>query len=63
MTDPFPVAAFVAGLVSLAGAVLGKCYTFTCGVANAPNEVKRLADEISNLTRVLATVQGITSYS
>lgn len=49
MTDLLSVAASVAGLGSLAGAVLGKCYTFTCGVANAPNEVKRLADEITNL--------------
>jgi hypothetical protein len=63
MTDPLPVAASVAGLVSLAGAVLSKCYTFTCGVANAPNEAKRLADEVTNLAGILAAVQGITSYS
>jgi hypothetical protein len=32
-------------------------------VANAPNEAKRLADEVTNLTGALAAVQGITSYN
>lgn len=63
MTDPLSVAASVAGLISLAGAVLGKCYAYTSGVVNAPNEAKRLTDEVTNLAGVLATVQDITSHS
>ena len=46
MTDPLSVAASVAGLISLASAVFSKYYTYTCGVANALNEAKRLADEV-----------------
>lgn len=32
-------------------------------MVNAPNEAKRLADEVTNLAGILAAVQGITSYS
>ncbi len=63
MADPLSVAASAAGLITLAGAVLGKCYTYTCSVANAPSEAKRLADEVTILTGVLAAVQGITNHS
>lgn len=59
MTDPFSVATGVAGLISLAGLVIGQCYRYGCGVADAPNEAKRLASEVTGLSGILVGVQGL----
>ncbi|EXJ88045.1 hypothetical protein A1O1_04972 [Capronia coronata CBS 617.96] len=63
MTDPFSAATGVAGLISLAGFVLGRCYRYGCGVADAPSEAKRLVSEVTGLSGILVGVQGLIKQS
>lgn len=62
MADPISITSGIAGLVSLAGTVLGTCYRFGCAVADAPGEAKRLASELRNLSGVLVGIQGIKNH-
>jgi hypothetical protein len=52
MVDPIAV-------ITLAGAVITKCYNYGCSVKDAPNEAKRLATEITNLSGLLVGIQGL----
>jgi hypothetical protein len=62
MADPISITSGIAGLVSLAGTVLGTCYRFGCAVADVPGEAKRLASELRNLSGVLVGIQGIENH-
>jgi hypothetical protein len=52
MVDPISV-------ITLAASVIAKCYNYGCSVADAPDEVKRLAAEITNLSGLLVGLQGL----
>jgi hypothetical protein len=52
MADPIAV-------ITLAAAVITKCYNYGCSVKDAPNEAKRLAAEITNLSGLLVGIQGL----
>ena len=58
MADPISISSGIAGLLSLAGLVLGQCYSYGCAVADAPSEAKRLALELTHLSGVLVGIQG-----
>ena len=62
MADPLSIGSGIAGLISLAGLVLGQCYKYGCAVADAPGEAKRLAAELATLSGVLVTIQGLGSH-
>jgi hypothetical protein len=59
MTDPFSVVTGVAGLLSLAGQVIGQCYRYGCAVSDAPKEAKRLVSEVTSLSGLLLAIQGL----
>ncbi|KAI9803377.1 MAG: hypothetical protein M1833_000895 [Piccolia ochrophora] len=59
MTDPLSAVTGVAGVINLAGIVLGKCYAYGCAVANAPKEVQRLSEEVTTLSGILMGLQGL----
>jgi NACHT domain len=59
MADPLSVASGVAGLITLAGSVISKCYTYGCAVSGAPKEMKSLVDEVTNLSGLLVGLQGL----
>lgn len=61
MADPLAIAAGVAGLLALAGDVLGKCYTYGCAVASAPKEMRKLVEEMTTLSGILVGLQGLVS--
>jgi hypothetical protein len=61
MADPISISSGIAGLISLAGLVLGQCYRYGCAVADAPNEARRLAAELTTLSGVLVGIQGLSS--
>lgn len=63
MTDPLSVITGVAGIISLAGAVIGQCYRYGCGVSGAPEEAKRLVSEVTGLSGVLVGVQSLVKQS
>ena len=56
--DPFTLATGIAGILGLAGTVLASCYQYGCGVADAPRELQRLANEITTLTGVLVALKA-----
>ncbi len=58
MADPISISSGKAGLLSLAGLVLGQCYSYGFAVAEAPSEAKRLAAELTHLSGVLVGTQG-----
>ncbi|KAK6373649.1 hypothetical protein LTS17_008142 [Exophiala oligosperma] len=62
MTDPLSITTGVAGLLSLAGSVISQCYQYGCGVADAPEEAKRLAFEVTNLSGLLVGVQNLAKH-
>ena len=57
--DPMSLASGAAGLITLAAAVLSQCYMYGCAVANAPEEAKRLVSELTNLSGILVSIQGL----
>jgi hypothetical protein len=59
MTDPISAASGIAGLITLAGATISKCYTYGCAVSGAPKEMKSLVDETTNLSGLLIGLQGL----
>ena len=61
MADPISISSGIAGLISLAGLVLGQCYSYGCAVADAPSEAKMLASELTNLSGVLVGIQGFVN--
>lgn len=63
MADPLSVASGIAGLILLAGFVIGQCYRYGCGVSNAPEESKRLLSEVANLSGILVGVQGLVKQN
>jgi len=62
MTDPLSIATGVAGLIQLAGMVIGQCYRYGCGVSSAPDEARRLVSEVTNVSGVLVGVQGVIKH-
>jgi hypothetical protein len=46
-------------IITLAASIINKCYTYGCSVADAPDEAKRLAAEITNLSGLLVGLQGL----
>ncbi len=63
MTDPLSIATGVAGIISLAGVVIGQCYRYGCGVSDAPDEARRLVFEVTGLSGILVGVQGLVKQS
>jgi hypothetical protein len=61
--DPFSLISGLAGLISLAGEVVTKCYHYGCAVSGAPEESRRLVSEILGLTGILAGVQSIAKQN
>lgn len=59
MADPLSIITGAARLISLATAILGKCYHCGCVVAGAPEEARQLATEVSTLIGVLLNLQTI----
>ena len=57
--DPISMSTAIIPLVTLAGSCLAQCYRYGCAVANAPNESKKLAEELTSLSGVLVGVQSI----
>jgi len=57
--DPLSVGSGITGLITLAGAVLSQCYNYGCAVANAPDEARRFAAELTGLSGVLVGIQGL----
>jgi hypothetical protein len=62
MTDPLSRATGVAGLLSLAGTVISQCYHYGCGVADAPEEAKKLAFEVTSLSGLLVGIQNLAKH-
>jgi hypothetical protein len=62
MTDPFSIATGVAGVIQLAGFVIGQCYRYGCGVSSAPEEARRLVSEVTSVSGVLVGVQGVIKH-
>lgn len=62
MTDPLSIATGVAGLIQLAGLVIGQCYRYGCGVSSAPDEARRLVAEVTSVSGVLVGVQGVVKH-
>lgn len=62
MTDPFSIATGVAGVIQLAGFVIGQCYRYGCGVSSAPDEARRLVSEVTSVSGVLVGVQGVVKH-
>ena len=58
MADPISTVSGIAGIVSLAGVVLAKCYNYGCAVADAPSEVKKLLAEVNSLSGILVALQA-----
>lgn len=52
MADPIAI-------ITLAAAIITKCYNYGCIVKDAPDEAKRLAAEITNLSGLLVGLQGL----
>jgi hypothetical protein len=52
MVDPIAV-------ITLASSIINKCYKYGCSVSDAPDEAKRLAAEITNLSGLLVGLQGL----
>lgn len=63
MGDPLSVASGIAGLLSLAGSILGKCYSYGCGFSSAPDEAKTLAKILTDLNGALVCLQSLASGS
>jgi hypothetical protein len=63
MADPFSIVTGVAGLISLAGEVISKCYGYGCAVSGAPEEARRLVSEVTGLVGVLVGVQTLVRQS
>ncbi|KAK5048507.1 hypothetical protein LTR84_005597 [Exophiala bonariae] len=62
MTDPLSIATGVAGVIQLAGLVIGQCYRYGCGVSSAPDEARRLVAEVTSVSGVLVGVQGAVKH-
>ncbi|KAJ9503181.1 hypothetical protein H2202_001335 [Exophiala xenobiotica] len=62
MTDPLSIATGVAGLLSLAGTVISQCYHYGCGVADAPEEAKKIAFEVTSLSGLLVGIQNLAKH-
>lgn len=63
MTDPVSLVTGIAGLLSLAGEVISKCYRYGCAVSGAPDEAKRLVTELTGLSGILVGVQVLVKNS
>jgi len=61
MADPLSISSGIAGLISLAGVVIGQCYRYGCAVSGAPEEARRLIAEITGLSGILIGVQSLTA--
>ena len=59
MADPVSVASGVAGIITLAGAVVATCYRYGCAVKNAPHEAQSLLHEVTSLAGVLTGVRAL----
>ncbi|OCT47211.1 ankyrin repeat protein [Cladophialophora carrionii] len=63
MTDPFSIVTGVAGIITLAGEVISRCYRYGCAVSGAPDEAKRLVSEVTGLSGILVGVQVLVKQS
>jgi Fungal N-terminal domain of STAND proteins len=61
--DPLSATAGVAGLISLAGAALSKCYVYGSALAAAPREASTLTRSITDLSGLLVGLQGVESLA
>ena len=59
MTDPLSLAASLAGLLSLTGAIVSNCYRYGCAVRDAPLEIQSLVNELTAVAGVLVGVRGL----
>jgi hypothetical protein len=57
--DPLSLTVSIATLISMAGSVLSKCYTYGYAVAGASEEKKNLLNEITNLCGILAGLKSL----
>lgn len=61
MEDPLPIAAGIAGLISLAQYIIQESYPYYNTAKDCPKEVKDLLDEVvSCLSGILSALQPIT---
>lgn len=57
--DPLSLTVSIATLISMAGSILSKCYTYGYAVAGASEEKKDLLEEIKNLCGILAGLNSL----
>ena len=58
--DPFTASTAVVPLISLAGSCLSQCYRYGCSVAGAPEESRRLLEELVTLSGILVGLQALS---
>jgi len=63
MADPLPIAASIAGLMSLAGPILVEGYTYIVSVRDSPNALKQLLCQIGRLNAVLGQIDELARES
>ena len=61
MADPLSIASGVAGLLTLAAALVQTGSEYTSSVRNCPNEVQQLVAEVSILTAVLGQLSALAA--
>lgn len=57
--DPLSMTATITQLIGLAADVLGKCYAYGCAVANAPKDMRKLVDDLTETSGILVALRGL----